>query len=260
MTASVDTRGMPSGAFAATDREKMYVESVLYYLKTICRDPRQKIVFCDNSGWNLESVREKVGDTGDVIEWISLDPNDFDVSRGKGYNEMILMRQAVERSKFIREAGGFFKVTGRYPIYNVGYFIKKASKAIFENGKKWYCDIKDHSIYKMLGLDWCGQHFDARLYGVSNDFFMERLVPLTSQCNDYVGGRYIENVFFEALKATSPELVVDRFPLEPHFGGREGISGPSSYWTWSVYHDSPLERVKRLVGNCIRIFIPWLKF
>ena len=62
MTASVDTRGMKGAMFAATEREKMYVESVQFYLDTICRDPRQKIVFCDNSGWNLASLREKVGE------------------------------------------------------------------------------------------------------------------------------------------------------------------------------------------------------
>ena len=61
MTASVDTRGMVGALYAATEREKMYVETIRYYLSTVCHDPRQKIVFCDNSGWNLDSVREKVG-------------------------------------------------------------------------------------------------------------------------------------------------------------------------------------------------------
>ena len=60
MTASVDTRGMKGALFAASEREKMYVETVRYYLDAICRDPRQKIVFCDNSGWDLASLREKV--------------------------------------------------------------------------------------------------------------------------------------------------------------------------------------------------------
>ena len=257
MTASVDTRGMAGALYAAQDREKMYVETIRYYLSTICRDPRQKIVFCENSGWNLESVREKVGDTGDAIEYLSLDPNDFDVSRGKGYNEMILMRQAIERSKFIREAGGFFKVTGRYPIYNVGYFVKKASTAIFEKGKQWYCDIKDHSIYDWLHLGWCGHAFDCRLFGVTNDYFLRHLVPLTDECNDY-GGMLLEEVLFKAVKAADPKDLVVRFPREPHFGGLAGhhIDAVS----WSQKQDCPKEKIKRLVGNCIRIFIPGLKF
>ena len=89
MTASVDTRGMKGALFAAAEREKMYVETVRYYLDTICRDPRQKIVFCDNSGWDLASLRAKVGRPSDAVEWLSLDPNDFDISRGKGYKDVI---------------------------------------------------------------------------------------------------------------------------------------------------------------------------
>ena len=65
MTASVDTRGMVGALYAATEREKMYVETIRYYLSTVCHDPRQKIVFCDNSGWDLDSICEKVGGGGD---------------------------------------------------------------------------------------------------------------------------------------------------------------------------------------------------
>ena len=258
MTASVDTRGMKSGMFTAAEREKMYVETVRFYLDTICRDPRQKIVFCDNSGWDLTSLRTKVGRPSDAVEWLSLDPNDFDISRGKGYNEMILMSQAVERSKFIREAGAFFKVTGRYPVYNLGYLVKRASKAIFADGIKWYCDIKDHPIYDWLRLGWNGHDADARLFAVTNDYYREHLAPLTEQ-NDEYGGLSIEQIFFRAAKAADPKDVIDRFPREPHFGGQAGHRN-SGAWTWSENHDCPIERTKQFVGNCIRIFIPWLKF
>jgi hypothetical protein len=263
MTASVDTRGMAGALYAAQDREKMYVETIRYYLSTICRDPRQKIVFCDNSGWDLNSVRGKVGDAGDVIEYLSLDPNDFDITKDKSYNEMILMRQASERSNFIREAGGFFKVTGRYPIYNLGLFVKRASKAIFKDGKVWYCDHKDHPLYKWFGLNWCSKYYEARLYGVTSDFFRESLFPLMLQKNpqDYSRGVYsIELSFLRALETTPKESVVDRFPREPHIGGVAGHQNKAKSWTWSENHDSPLEKAKRFVGNCIRIFIPWLKF
>ncbi len=259
MTASVNTRGMKSAMFTAREREKMYAETVRFYLDTICRDPRQKIVFCDNSGWNLASLCERVGRATDAVEWLSLDPDDFDVSRGKGYNEMLLMTQAVERSAILREAAGFFKVTGRYPIYNLGYFVKKASKAIYADGVKWYCDIKDHPIYDWLRLGWNGHDADARLFAVTNDYYMANLAPLASQCDDHEDGRSIESVFFCAAKAANPTDVIDRFPREAHFGGRSGHRN-SGCWTWSEDYDCPLERAKRLLGNFIRIFFPWLKF
>lgn len=257
MTASVDTRGMKGARFEAKDREKMYAEALRFYLDTICRDPRQKIVFCDNSGWDLASLRAQIGERADAVEWLSLDPKDFDISRGKGYNEMILMTQAVERSQFIREAGAFFKVTGRYPIYNLGFFVKRASRAIYKDGVKWYCDIKDHPIYDWLRLGWNGHAFDCRLFGVTNAFFLEKLYPLTEQCNDATGD-LLEGVLFHAVKATDPTDVVMRFPREPHFGGVAGHVVDAI--SWSSRQDCAKEKVKRFVGNCIRIFLPGLKF
>jgi len=259
MTASVDTRGMKGALFAAAEREKMYVETVRYYLDTICRDPRQKIVFCDNSGWDLPSLLAKVGRPSDAVEWLSLDPNDFDISRGKCYNEMLLMTQAVERSRFIREAGAFFKVTGRYPVYNLGSFVKRASKAIFADGIKWYCDIKDHPIYDWLRLGWCGHAFDVRLYAVENDFFLKRLAPFLPELNEYEWGHKIDDILYREVKEIRDVPIIDRFPREPHYGGQAGHAHNGG-WTWSADHDCPLERAKRLVGNFIRIFLPGLKF
>ncbi len=257
MTASVDTRGMAGARYTAQEREKMYIEAIRYYLDTICRNPCQKIVFCDNSGWDLESLREKVGCPSDSVEWLSLSPDDFDISRGKGYNEMLLMAQAVARSCFIRDAGGFFKVTGRYPIYNLGFFVKRASKAIFADGKEWYCDIKDHPIYDWLHLGWNGHSLECRLFGVANGFFCEKLAPLTEQCNDATGD-LLEDVLFRAVKGMSSDTIVMRFTREPHFGGVPGHFIQNLAFSQS--HDCAKEKVKRFIGNFIRIFLPWLKF
>ena len=261
MTASVDTHGMKGALFSAAEREKMYVGTLQFYLDTICRDPRQKIVFCDNSGWDLDSIRAKVGRRTDAIEWLSLAPDNFDVSRGKGCNELILMTQAAERSRLIRESGAFFKVTGRYPIYNLGYLVKRASKSIYKDGIKWYCDIKDHPIYDWCRLGWAGHDFDARLYGVERTFFLSRLAPLVLKVDDYPYESTLEAMFFDALKGDlCGEPIVDRFPREPRFGGRAGHRNGARNWTWSEDNDSLLERTKRLVGNMIRIFVPGLKF
>ena len=255
MTASVDTRGMVGARYAAQEREQMYADALRFYLDNLCHDPRQKIVFCDNSGWDLSSLRAKVG--GDAVEWLSLAPGDFDISRGKGYNEMILMAQALERSRFIRGAGAFFKVTGRYPIYNLAYFVRRASRAIYADGKKWYCDIKDHPIYDWLHLGWNGHAFDCRLFGVTNAFFLEKLFPLTEQCNDATGD-LLEDVLFRAVKATEPSDVILRFPREPHFGGMAGHY--MNCLSWSQNQDCTKEKFKRLLGNTIRTFLPSLKF
>ena len=150
MTASVSTRGMKGACFTDDERERMYLNALSYYLLAL---PDAKIVFAENSGWNLEGFARKLPEEcrrrlGDV-EFISLPIDLFDNSRGKGYNETIIMHEAVLRSKFIGEAGQFFKVTGRYPIYNLGYFLCKAEKALAKG-----CEIY---ISCMTGSERAGQ-------------------------------------------------------------------------------------------------------
>lgn len=113
MTASVSTRGMVGACFTDEEREKMYRESLMIYEKMLIGGGGEtyKIVFVDNSGWDLSSIKSSVKENPS-IEFLSLDSEDFDVTKGKGYNELLLINKAVEKSVFIREAGGFFKVNG----------------------------------------------------------------------------------------------------------------------------------------------------
>lgn len=170
---------------------------------------------------------------------------------------MILMRQAMERSRFIREAGGFFKVTGRYPIYNLDYFVRAASAAIYGRGKKLYCDIKDHNLYDILHLGWCGHAFECRLFGITNEYFQTHFVPFTPKCNDSKG-QLLEGVLLEAVRSAAPEEIVVRFRREPHMGGVAGHV--INTFAWSREQDCAKEKFKRLLGNAIRIFMPWFKF
>lgn len=155
MTASVSTRGMKGACFTDDERERMYLNALSYYLLAL---PDAKIVFAENSGWNLEDFARKLPEEcrrrlGDV-EFISLPIDLFDNSRGKGYNETIIMHEAVLRSNFIGEAGQFFKVTGRYPIYNLGYFLCKAEKALAKDAKS---TATSKTISCMTGSERAGQ-------------------------------------------------------------------------------------------------------
>ena len=191
----------------------------------------------------------------DNIEFISVDPSICDLSRGKGYNEMILIYNAVLQSRFIQNAKGFFKVTGRYPIYNLHVFISKAEEAI-NNGYKLYCDLKDHKLYDWLHLGWCGHSFDCRLFGCTTPFFLHYFWPNLEKCNDY-NGHLLEDVLFDATKSSNEKQII-RFHCEPHFGGLAGHQIEAV--SFSQNHDNLKSNLKRFIGNCIRIFIPWFKF
>lgn len=205
MTASVSTRGMKGACFTDTEREEMYLGALTYYATQILPiHHEQRIVFAENSGWDLQALAKKLAERVEGcdlsrIEFVSLAPERFDITRGKGYNEMLLINETVQRSETIAAAGGFFKVTGRYPIYNLDYFVSLASNRVYERGYDMYCDVKDHKLYDWLRLGWNGHSFDCRIFGTTTNFWNERFALHYADCNDYEG-RLMEDVMFSNVK------------------------------------------------------------
>ncbi len=259
MTAAVSTRGMVGACFSDEQRELMYAEALNFYITDLLTDPNRKIVFAENSGWDLISLKNRLrGFDEKRIEFISLDANDFDISRGKGYNEMLMINQAIDKSKLIDDETYFFKVTGRYPIYNLKYLIRKAESKIARSGVKLYADIKDHNLYERLGLGWCGHSFDCRLFAVEKRYYKERIAPLYKLCDDYGRGKLMEEILFNFVKSEMEENMSQRFPREPRFGGLEGSDVQAV--SYSMLQDSIKGRLKRHVGNLIRMTMPGFKF
>lgn len=130
LTASVDTRGMKGAKFLAEEREQMYVDTLNYYISDLSkREGNFTLIFAENSGWNKNSVIVKLKDSANVkVEYEALQPELFDQSKGKSYNEMLILDLVSASNKSIREAGGFFKLTGRFPILNLYSLLKEVEK------------------------------------------------------------------------------------------------------------------------------------
>ncbi len=266
LTASISTRGMVGADFSDTEREKMYLETLIQYIEEFStNDSSRHIIFVENSGWDIEEFQGKIPFplSGKSVEFISLDPKDFDVTRGKGYNELIMLNQVIERSAVVKEIGAFMKVTGRYPIYNLAYYLESADKFIGNGGQFWG-DIKDHKVYDFLfphnTAKWNGHAAYTVLFATTVDFYKKRLGPLYSECNDYIG-RWVECVWYDALKGFRGKKgcgVSLRFRREPICGGLQG-SGAQTI-AFSKSNQSLKSRIMRFVGNCIRIFMPWFWF
>lgn len=201
MTASVSTRGMKGACFTDEERERMYVQALTFYIKNILNNySEQKIVFAENSGWDLRRLTSQLPEYDKrQIEYISLSPELFDISKGKGYNELLLINETLKRSECIRQCGAFCKVTGRYPIYNLSHFVECASQHIYNKGYDMYCDIKDHKLYDWLRLGWNGHSFDCRLFGVTTDYYVKNIATKYAECDDY-DGRLLEDVMFTIVK------------------------------------------------------------
>lgn len=261
MTASVSTRNMKGACFSDAEREKMYLETILFYKQKLLEKKKDsyKIVFVENSGWDLQRFSIQVQEfVGLSIEFISLDPALFDISKGKGYNELLLINEAVKKSEFIREAKAFVKVTGRYPIYNIRYFIDVSSDLIRKNNVGLYIDIKDHKLYDFLRLHMCGHAADVRLFATTVLFYQENISDKYVQLNDYEGAM-LEGVMYNLVKSLRNKYhIVCRFRREPYFGGIEGSNVKAV--TFTKNQDSFIGKIKRLTGNFIRWFIPFFWF
>ena len=268
MTASVSTRGMIGARYTDEEREAMYVDALTYYIVHLFKsDPQQKIVFAENSGWPIEHIMEKLPKFDPSrLEFISLPSDLFDISRGKGYNELLLINKAIECSSFIQECGAFFKVTGRYPIFNLSYFIRQATSVIM-NGMDMYCDVKDHCIFDMLHLNWCGHSADARIFAVTVLYFQQHIGCRYNELNDYYG-LLLEGLLFQNVKQACETgvnrftgivgdgKIIARFTREPVFGGMEGSMIDAV--SFSADQNSLKNKVKRMIGNGFRFFLPWI--
>lgn len=258
MTASVSTRGMKCACFTDEERERMYIETLQYYNSLIWEE-KQTIIFVDNSGWNLERIEQHVIPKKNVeIEYISLSPDIFDISKGKGYNELLLINKAIEQNDSIKKIGGFVKVTGRYPIYNIQFFLKRMNNYILKRGGDLYIDIKDHKLYDWLHLGWCGHSACVVLFAVRTEFYKDKISERYTELNDYEG-RLLEGLMFDIVKNNlKDKRITTRFPREYHPGGLEGSN--INAVSFSKSHNSFKGKTKRFIGNFIRIFLPFFKF
>lgn len=254
MTASVDPRGMKFAMFSPEERETMYLSALQFYKSTLA-DIDCKIIFVDNSGWGLNNIKAQLQPyDSNKIEFISLDPNLFDVSRGKGYNEFLLMQMAIEQSQTIKEKGAFLKVTGRYPIFNIRHFLDEGSTIILKDGRDVYADLKKHNLYKNLGLNWTGSTAESRLFGLRTSFFRDYLMIVAHKL-DYNNGYMLESMLYDNISCHigNPQLVC-RFTREPHYGGLSGSLINSV--SFSANYDSFFWNLKRHVKNFSRRFFP----
>lgn len=273
MTASISTRGMKGACFSDKERYSMYLDTLKYYISKFLKESTLfvpiKLVFVDNSGWNLESLYTDLKNHFSTkilesnVEFISLSPDLFDISKGKGYNELLMINMAIDKSVFITEIGAFFKVTGRYPILNLPRFVSTTIKA-FDNGFSFYCDVKCHDLYRRLGLNWNSHTFEARLWGSTVEFYKKNIQSLYINCYDY-DGRFVECILHDELcrmtdgfKHNKEAGMIVRFSREARFGGIEGST--SSATSFSKDQQSFKSRVKIMIGNFFRIFTPWFKF
>ena len=79
LTASIDTRGMRGAMFSAEERERMYIDTLNFYISEFEKKGiGGQIVFAENSGWDKTSVVRQLRTFPRVeIEYIALPAERF---------------------------------------------------------------------------------------------------------------------------------------------------------------------------------------
>ena len=260
LTASVDTRGMKNAKFSAEEREKMYVDTLNYYISDLSKRKGQfTLIFAENSGWDKNSVIGKLNSSANVkVEYEALQPGLFDQTKGKSYNEMLILDLVSASNKSIREVGGFFKLTGRFPILNVYNLMKEVERHNWGGQMQLYQDCKDHKVYEWLHLPINGHAAECRYYAVSMKFYDQYIRGKYKNLNDFEG-RSVEWFFLKVIREHKHEKgVYGRFRTQAHLTGTGGHSlGNGVAFFYSTDNDSVVMKVKRGIRQLLRWVMPW---
>lgn len=259
LTASVDTRGMKGAMFSAEDREQMYVSTLNYYIDLFSkRSVPISMVFAENSGWDLMKMAKNIHESEFVeIEYISFKPTEFDQTKGKSYNELLMMQKAIDSSRTIQAKGRFVKLTGRFPIINLDKLIKE----LYIRGGEtldFFGDCKDHKVYDRLGMKINGHSGESRFYAMSLKFWNMYFQNCYKKLNDFEG-RNIEGYLLGVKRNTYGQPnVVWRLHTQPHFSGKGGHNiGKGLAFFHSTDNDSSIMAFKRGLRQMFRWVLPW---
>jgi hypothetical protein len=253
LTASIDIKGMPKATPTIPEqRQEEYFNSLKYYVNN--HPLIRKIIFIENSGWDLSRVREAARNNPHrkEIELISLNCNDFPRRYGKGFGECLLIEKGLEQSTILPTVTHFAKITGRIYLENLTKLVLSIDRPF-----DCFCDYKDrgYKIRKLWGEKHVGPHCDTRFLIFSTKFYQEHIKPLhIKHQQKELRGFCIEAEFYQAIKQRETQSrVISRLTIEPKFSGVAGHFGGKNY-------DSILEKTKYQIRSFNRFAVPWLHF
>lgn len=257
LTATVNPQGMKGANFNPEERLNMYVEALEFYAKK-----GLKVVFAENSGsLNLVSSYRFQVSSIDNVEFVDVSGDEYDQSRGKGYNETILIHKAVQKSKFIREVGCFFKITGRLKLINVEKLIDEVSSfKIQVSSFSFLADCKDHKVYEWLHMPINGHVGECRYWFASVEFFESMMWPRYNELNDYPPNICLaEDLMLDVCRKTrGMEGCMDRFMTQARISGKGGHSlGKGWSFFYSTDNDSVALKTKCFLRQMLRWCMPW---
>lgn len=259
-----------SSTFSVPERMEMYRSTLQYYAKTIGKD--YPIVLVENSDVDLSVWKEEFKDSLQ-LEILQFTPpqllhgkNDeeahlqkettetvdygFDNLKGKGYNEYLMIKLALQRSQTLLFCSHFLKITGRYPMLNIREMLGEMEKR--GRDKVMMCDVKEFKLYeKLRGTSYGSRWGDSRYFLMSVDFYKNYLMDCYQEMDDRIYGKYAEDYIYQlSCKYRKDPRFCYRYHHQVQFGGQNGDV---------VYHerfDTFKCRIKNKIRRVLRVILP----
>jgi hypothetical protein len=186
-------------------------------------DAVTKLVFCENSGFDLTPIREICASymRSKDIEILSFHGQDFDPDFGKGFGEMGILRYIAAHSEVIQSTSHILKVTGRLYVSNVRSIINGMSE---DTAVDVFCNL----VHNLASTD-------SRVFGCNPQFIENYLLPLQDSINDSQG-RFFEAALARAIHGgLASGLRWSLLPATPRIHGVNATYNtkyPSSFPYW----------------------------
>ncbi len=235
LTATIDVNGMP---WVQRADPAVRLADYQWALGKWLKDKSIfKIVFCENSGYNLNSLIgfcEQNNPLNKEVEFLSFNDNTYPRELGKGYGEIRILDYALQHSRLIGNETLLVKITGRLYAAGLTKILENIDK---QAPAEVYCNFTGD-------LD----RAETYLFCATKPFLCNYLLPLKEEANDS------EGIFFEHLLARAVHKALYegiRWSILPGFIDLRGVSGT----TGTVYTRSLISRIKGRIFYQLKHFV-----
>jgi hypothetical protein len=194
--------------------EKIRLEEARKAFSNIVREKYFRkivIVTSDNTNFLERKEIKRLSQKGIQIEQLRFQQNKKQVSKnGKSNGEVQITNFMVKNSKFVKFYGGFYKLSGRYNIKNLGLILEK-----IKNQENVFFYYHPFPIRKIKAS--CCTIF----YKCSLKFYLKYLYNAIQECSTEKNG-FLEYVFFRKIHRLNTKKIKVNFPFF------EGIAGTTA--------------------------------
>lgn len=253
LTATIKVQ-VAGGNFTADQRVKMYKSTLSYYAQVIGK--KYPVIFLENSDYDISALKDEFQEKLD-IEFIQFTPDcglPFLRTKGKGYNEYLMIGAGIQKSKKIRSCTHFLKITGRYPMLNIVTICKEIEK----RGEtiSFMCDIKDTNIFRFLRYNNDGHWGDSRFWAANIIYYKNKMQNCYTWMDDSAG-RYAEEYLYNlSVMKRNDKHFIFRFIHQVRFDGFSGAVANVEKARGNYNYNSTMAKIKYYIRRVLRIITP----